>query len=130
MIVSGGAPLSPDTHEFIRICLCNTVVQGYGLTETCAAAVVMDSKSYNFRVFSVIVEWNRNYILNQQLYYCLVNDMTMGRAGSPLTVCDVRLTDWDEGNYKVTDKPYPRGEILIGAYYLYLKSFYQLVLVV
>nr|UTI67604.1 long chain acyl-CoA synthetase [Kerria lacca] len=85
MIVSGGAPLSPDTHEFIRICLCNTVVQGYGLTETCAAAVVMD-----------------------------INDMTMGRAGSPLTVCDVRLTDWDEGNYKVTDKPYPRGEILIG----------------
>ena len=38
----------------------------------------------------------------------------MGRAGSPLTVCDIRLTDWDEGNYRVCDKPYPRGEIVIG----------------
>lgn len=43
-----------------------------------------------------------------------VEDMTMGRAGSPLTVCDIRLTDWDEGNYRVCDKPYPRGEIIIG----------------
>ncbi|XP_065199736.1 fatty acid CoA ligase Acsl3 [Planococcus citri] len=85
IIVSGGAPLSPDTHEFIKTCLCNTVVQGYGLTETCAAATAMD-----------------------------LDDMTMGRAGSPLTVCDIRLTDWDEGNYRVCDKPYPRGEIIIG----------------
>lgn len=38
----------------------------------------------------------------------------MGRAGSPLTVCDIRLNDWDEGNYRVSDKPYPRGEIIIG----------------
>lgn len=85
LIVSGGAPLSPDTHEFIKTCLCNTVIQGYGLTETCAAATAMDS-----------------------------DDMSMGRAGSPLTVCDIRLTDWDEGNYRVSDKPYPRGEIIIG----------------
>lgn len=44
LIVSGGAPLSPDTHEFIKTCVCNTVVQGYGLTETCAAATAMDCK--------------------------------------------------------------------------------------
>lgn len=40
--------------------------------------------------------------------------MTTGRAGAPTTVCDIRLVDWDEGNYRVTDKPFPRGEILIG----------------
>lgn len=29
-------------------------------------------------------------------------------------MCDIRLMDWEEGNYRVTDRPYPRGEILIG----------------
>ncbi|KAK7602450.1 hypothetical protein V9T40_008039 [Parthenolecanium corni] len=85
LVVSGGAPLSPDTHEFIKTCLCNSVIQGYGLTETCAAATAMD-----------------------------LDDMTLGRAGTPLTVCDIRLIDWEEGNYRVSDKPFPRGEIIIG----------------
>ena len=25
-----------------------------------------------------------------------------------------RLVNWEDGNYKVTDKPNPRGEIIIG----------------
>lgn len=33
-ILCGGAPLSPDTHTLIKICLCEVVQQGYGLTET------------------------------------------------------------------------------------------------
>lgn len=41
-------------------------------------------------------------------------DRTLGRVGNPTTVTDLRLVDWDEGNYRVTDKPYPRGEIIIG----------------
>jgi long-chain acyl-CoA synthetase len=44
LVLSGGAPLSPDTHELIKICLCVKVIQGYGLTETCSSATVMDSK--------------------------------------------------------------------------------------
>ena len=43
-ILSGGAPLSPDTHEQIKLCLCVDVIQGYGLTETTAGATVMDRK--------------------------------------------------------------------------------------
>lgn len=31
-ILSGGAPLSGDTHEFINIVMCAPVMQGYGLT--------------------------------------------------------------------------------------------------
>jgi long-chain acyl-CoA synthetase len=31
-MISGGAPLSADTHEFIRIALCISVAQGYGET--------------------------------------------------------------------------------------------------
>ena len=34
VIITGGAPLSPDTHEMIRVVLCTSLVQGYGLTET------------------------------------------------------------------------------------------------
>lgn len=42
LILSGGAPLSPDTHEQIRNVLCANVVQGYGLTETTSCATVSD----------------------------------------------------------------------------------------
>lgn len=85
LVLSGGAPLSPDTHELIKICLCVKVIQGYGLTETCSSATVMDS-----------------------------HDRTTGRVGGPTTGCDIKLVDWEEGNYRVTDKPFPRGEIIIG----------------
>lgn len=44
LILSGGAPLSPDTHSQVKLCLCVTVIQGYGLTETTSSATVMDSK--------------------------------------------------------------------------------------
>ncbi|KAL9914432.1 acyl-CoA synthetase long-chain isoform 3-T6 [Glossina fuscipes fuscipes] len=85
LMMSGGAPLSPDTHEQIKVCLCVDLIQGYGLTETTSAATVMDYR-----------------------------DMQYGRTGAPLTICDVRLVNWEEGNYRVTNKPYPQGEVLIG----------------
>lgn len=44
LMMSGGAPLSPDTHEQIKVCLCVDVIQGYGLTETTSGATVMDGK--------------------------------------------------------------------------------------
>ena len=34
--------------------------------------------------------------------------MTYGRTGAPLTVCDIRLVNWEEGNYRITNKPYPQ----------------------
>ncbi|XP_018564650.1 long-chain-fatty-acid--CoA ligase 4 isoform X2 [Anoplophora glabripennis] len=85
LVVSGGAPLSPETHEQINNCLCVTIVQGYGLTETTSCACVQD-------------------------FY----DNTFGRVGAPCTICDIKLVSWEEGNYRVTDKPYPRGEVIIG----------------
>ncbi|XP_058792342.1 long-chain-fatty-acid--CoA ligase 4 isoform X1 [Phymastichus coffea] len=85
MILTGGAPLSPDTHMQVKLCLCVTVIQGYGLTETCSCATVMDAY-----------------------------DRSTGRVGAPTTVCDIALENWEEAGYKVTDKPNPRGEIIIG----------------
>lgn len=43
-VCSGGAPLSPDTHEQVKICLCVEMIQGYGLTETTSGCAVLDSE--------------------------------------------------------------------------------------
>lgn len=85
LMITGGAPLSADTHEQIRLCLCVDMCQGYGLTETTASATVMDA-------------W----------------DMSYGRVGAPSSMVDIRLINWEEGNYRVTNKPFPQGEIIIG----------------
>lgn len=40
--------------------------------------------------------------------------MQSGRVGAPTTMCDIRLCTWEEGGYRVTNKPHPQGEIIIG----------------
>jgi len=85
VILTGGAPLSPETHDYIRVCMGCPVLQGYGLTETSACATLMQ----------------------------LTEDNT-GRVGPPVGGINIRLVNWEEGNYRVTDKPRPRGEVLIG----------------
>lgn len=57
LVMSGGAPLSSDTHEQIKICLCVDVIQGYGLTETTSAATVMDGKFF-FKVLCLKLCFN------------------------------------------------------------------------
>ncbi|CAM4811169.1 unnamed protein product [Rotaria magnacalcarata] len=84
-MLCGGAILSEDTQRFIQATLCVKLFQGYGLTETCAAGTIADQY-----------------------------DTSAGRAGYPLVCCEIRLENWDEGRYKNTDKPNPRGEIVIG----------------
>lgn len=39
-IVSGGAPLGADCHQFLRVCFCCPVLQGYGLTETAGGTAI------------------------------------------------------------------------------------------
>lgn len=85
VLLSGGAPLSATTQRFMNVCLCCPVGQGYGLTETCGAGSI------------------------SQLW-----DYSTGRVGGPLVCCEIKLKDWLEGGYRSTDKPHPRGEIVIG----------------
>ncbi|KAL4283795.1 hypothetical protein GQ457_16G019680 [Hibiscus cannabinus] len=84
-LLSGGAPLSADTQRFINICLGAPIGQGYGLTETCAGATFSE-----------------------------VDDTSVGRVGSPLPCSFVKLIDWPEGGYLISDSPMPRGEIVVG----------------
>jgi len=93
-LLSGGAPLAPDAHDFCRTCLGLTLLQGYGLTETAATACIPDG-----------------------------GDLSTGRVGAPLQDVDIKLVNWDEGGYTVTDQQGPRGEIVIGGGHI-AKEYY------
>jgi len=89
-VITGSAPLDGEVHAFIQTCLNCPVRQGYGCTETCAAACVQ--------------EQDHNAVAN---------------VGPPRESCCLRLKDWDEGGYKFSDREnpeigMPRGEILLG----------------
>jgi len=84
-IMSGGAPLAPDTHDYLKSVLGCPILQGYGLTETSACAAIMR-----------------------------MDENVTGTVGPPVQGVRIQLVNWEEGNYRVTDRPHPRGEILIG----------------
>lgn len=84
LMLCGGAILSKEVMEFIQVCLC-PVMQAYGLTETCASGTTQ-----------------------------LPNQTANGVVGSVVPSCEIRLVDWEEGGYRNTDTPNPRGEIYIG----------------
>jgi len=83
LMLSGGAPLSKDTQEFLRVCFGCYVIQGYGLTETCGGGTLTN-----------------------------VNDPTLDRIGPPLPGVQLKLVDVPEMNYKSSDNP-PKGEIWV-----------------
>lgn len=85
-MIIGGAPLSASLQALIRAALNTTLVQGYGMTETLGACLCMDDV-----------------------------DLSYGRCGRPLRGVYARLDDWIEGGYRITDKPHPRGELVIGS---------------
>ncbi|KAK1597612.1 AMP-binding enzyme [Colletotrichum navitas] len=83
-MVSGSAQLDPDVHEFLRAAFGNHFVQGYGLTETYAVSTVQ-----------------------------LRGDFSLGNIGPPAPCNEICLESVPDFDYHVTDKPYPRGEILL-----------------
>ena len=48
-----------------------------------------------------------------------------GRVGPPLYGVDIKLVDWEEGGYRVTDAVGPRGEIIIGGLHV-AKGYYNM----
>uniref|UniRef100_A0A7S0R5D9 Long-chain-fatty-acid--CoA ligase n=1 Tax=Chlamydomonas leiostraca TaxID=1034604 RepID=A0A7S0R5D9_9CHLO len=84
-VVSGGAPLAPHVEEFLRTTMCALVVQGYGLTETCAASFL-----------AVTDEWQH-----------------FATVGCPTPCTELRLESVPEMNYDALDPVEPKGEVLI-----------------
>ncbi|PSR85930.1 Long chain acyl-CoA synthetase, partial [Actinidia chinensis var. chinensis] len=84
LIVSGGAPLSSEVEEFLRVTSCAFVLQGYGLTETCGLAAVG-----------------------------FPDEMSMhGTVGPPFVYSELRLEEVPEMGYDPLGNP-PRGEICL-----------------
>jgi long-chain acyl-CoA synthetase len=80
-IITGSAPISPNLLDFLRICFCCPVLEGYGQTETCASGT-----------------------------RTLWGDTDTGHVGIPQPSIELKLVDVPEMNYFSTDQP-PRGEI-------------------
>ncbi|TPX31879.1 hypothetical protein SmJEL517_g04924 [Synchytrium microbalum] len=85
LITSGSAPISGEVLTFLRVVFSCEVVEGWGATETAASGTV-----------------------NLQTDYT-----SGGKIGAIIPCSEIRLADIPEMKYTSTDKPFPRGEILI-----------------
>ncbi|RYP90751.1 hypothetical protein DL770_003146 [Monosporascus sp. CRB-9-2] len=83
-MVSGSAQLDPDVQTFLRAAFGNYFTQGYGLTESYAVA------SFQMR-----------------------GDFTTGNIGPPVPGIEICLESVPDLEYLVTDRPRPRGELLL-----------------
>merc|ERR1719286_46387 len=104
LLLSGGAPLAPDAHDFVRTCLGIRLLQGYGLTETCATACIPDGSDISTgRVGPPL----QGYGLTETCATACIpdgSDISTGRVGPPLQEVDIRLVDWAEGGYTIRDQ--------------------------
>ncbi|KAG8969043.1 long-chain fatty acid-CoA ligase [Tulasnella sp. 419] len=80
--LSGGAALSKETQEFLTLALV-TVLQGYGMTESCGMSAILPPEHFSY-----------------------------GPVGVPVPSMEIKLIDAPEANYLTTNDP-QQGEILI-----------------
>ncbi|MBX9640199.1 MAG: AMP-binding protein, partial [Mycobacteriaceae bacterium] len=83
-ILTGAAPISPQTVEFLRIVFCCRVMEGYGQTEGTGIGTTT-----------------------------LLHDVAVGHVGPPNPACEVKLVDVADMDYLVSDRPNPRGELCV-----------------
>ncbi|KAM6557704.1 hypothetical protein CsatB_004723 [Cannabis sativa] len=84
LILSGAAPLAPHVEAYLRVVTCAHVLQGYGLTETCAGTFVS-----------------------------IPNELPMlGTVGPPVPNVDVCLESVPEMGYDALAEV-PRGEVCV-----------------
>lgn len=82
-MVTASAPIKPEVLDFLKVCFCVPIMEGYGQTETAAATIT------------------------------LPHDKETGSVGGPFECCEIKLRDVPELSYFHTDKPNPRGEVCI-----------------
>ena len=83
-LVSGSAPLDPQLHQFLRVVFGVHILQGYGLTESYACSLTQ-----------------------------LEGDLSVGTCGALSPSNEACLADLLDMDYLSTDKPNPRGELLL-----------------
>ncbi|KAI0154362.1 AMP-binding enzyme [Xylariaceae sp. FL1272] len=83
-MVSGSALLDPEVQVFLRAAFGNNFGSGYGLTESYAAATCQTE-----------------------------GDFSIGNNGGPMPGLEICLESQPDLEYLVTDKPRPRGELLL-----------------
>ncbi|KAB8342702.1 hypothetical protein FH972_022302 [Carpinus fangiana] len=83
-MVSGSAPLDPSLHQFLRAVFGIHFIQGYGLTESFAVSLAG-----------------------------IEGDLSTGNCGAVSPGCEACIADVPDMEYLSTDKPYPRGELLL-----------------
>ena len=91
-MITGSAPISKEVINFLKIAFCCQINEGYGQTESAAAACI---------------SWTV--------------DGSSGHVGAPFPSCDFKLVDVPEMNYTSDDKDeagvsMPRGEICYKGY--------------
>lgn len=94
VLVSGSAPIDPSLHQFLRIVFGSNFAQGYGLTETYAVALIQHE-----------------------------TDFTSANCGGVTPATECALLDVPDMDYLSTDKPHPRGELLIRSTTLFNEYF-------
>ncbi|KAJ2554290.1 medium-chain fatty acid-CoA ligase faa2 [Coemansia sp. RSA 1933] len=93
-VLTGSAPCDKNVLQFLRICFCCQVSEGWGATESCGVGII------------------NTHTENQA-----------GRIGIPMLGMEAKLADVPDMNYLATDRPFPRGELMIrgpcvfGGYY-------------
>lgn len=90
VMVSGSAPLDPTLHQFLRAVFANDFFQGYGLTESYAVGLCQ-----------------------------LRGDLSSGNCGAVMPCNELCLLSVPDMEYSVTDKPHPRGELLLRGHTLF-----------
>lgn len=83
LMLTGSAPIASEVLDFLKICFCAPLIEGYGLTESCAGSFLTNAA-----------------------------DPKSGHVGGPLQNVKVRLSDLPEMNYLHTSNP-PRGEVCL-----------------
>jgi long-chain acyl-CoA synthetase len=82
-MICGSAPIAAEVKDFLRVALGVLFVEGYGLSETSAAATI-----------------------------CAPEDLTNFHVGMPAMCCELKLSDVSEMGYASSNSP-PSGEVCV-----------------
>lgn len=94
LMITGSAPMSPQTNDFLKVTLGRPIIQGYGLTET-VGGVTCSAPAHS----------------------------VSGNCGGPLPGVRIKLVSVPEMGYTTDDKPLPRGEIWISGACLFSRYY-------